>query len=168
MSTTAKELLPLIRSKGKDDKYSENLCKWVKKWAKQRGNRELTAAFLHWSSLDGSHVDMIHGTTQMQQFLLGYYDDDGWFYGARLSSIVGGAAEVYAFPLSFKTTPLPDWFDGYVAGGKCFIDPEHRYYCERWQVAKNGKTRVCEWCGGVTQRKTIHRKVVKETRWVAL
>jgi hypothetical protein len=163
------DLLPLVKAKSKGDRFSENFMKWVRRWSKERPSSELEAVFLHWSNLDGSHVDYVPGTTQPSNILIGRSDNEGWFYGQRLSSIIGGknGPDVFAFPPSMATTPLPDWLQGYIEGGKCFIDPEHRLYAdrERWQVSKNGKTRDCLWCGKVTQAKRTKRRTVVDTYW---
>lgn len=166
---TAHELLPLIKAKGRSDRYSENMMKWVKRWGRDRPTSELNAVFLHWNNIDGSHVDMVEGTTQAHQILIGNISGEGWFSGARLSCILGQGtrAEIYAFGRNFDKTVLPNWFEGYISGGKCFIDPEHRLYYdkERWQVSEDGKIRHCLWCGEVTQHKRVKRRVIKDTYW---
>jgi hypothetical protein len=166
---TAKELFPLIKAKGKGDRLSENFMKWVKRWGKDRPTMGIEVVFLHWSNIDGSHVDHVAGTTQPNHILIGRSDDEGWFYGARLSQIIGGknGPDVYAFPPSLKTTPLPDWMQGYIEGGKCFIDPEHRLYMdkERWQYSEDGNTRRCQWCGNFAQTKRVEPRTVFDTFW---
>lgn len=168
----AKELLPLIKAKGKGDRFSENLVKWVKRWDKTRGNRPLSVTFLHWSNIDGSHVEYLPGTTQPNHILIGDGDNEEWFYGCKLSQIIGGgrgSSDVFAYPPKMTKTPLPDWFQGYIKGGKCFIDPEHRLYYdkERWQVSEDGNTRNCLWCGEVAQQKIIKERTVYDISWGA-
>lgn len=164
---TYKELLPLIRSKGKDDRYSENLCKWVKK----HGSRGLYVAFSGVSWINGEEVTRDTSKCQANQIIIGRGDmSDGWVHGSKLNRIlaVGGQAEVFAFNVKvWGVVPLLGWFEDYIKGGKCFIDPEHHWYGpERWQV--NGKTRTCSWCGQwhEIQRKRRVSKTV--TTWELL
>lgn len=167
--TGADFLLRLKQSGCKGNGYSDNLVKWLKK----RKDWPLEAAFLHWSNIDGSHVEMKPEATQPQQILLGIGPDreDKWFHGARLSEILcsGAKANVFAFPPRFETTPLPDWFGGYIKGGKCFIDPEHRWYGDRdrWQLSDDGNSRVCLWCGEHMQEKFVTERTVIDTHWRA-
>lgn len=162
---TGAELLPLIKARSKGERYSENFMKWTRK---QR-NEQLEVVFIHWNNIDGSRVEIVEGTTQPQQILIGRKDGDGWFYGTRLSEILckGLSAERYAFPSKHDFTSLPEWFDGYIQGGKCFIDPEHRWYYdrERWQVSDNGEVRECLWCGEYRQRKVVKTRTVTDTFW---
>lgn len=166
---TGTEFLQQLKQAGcKGDKYSDNLAKWLKK----RKDWPVEAAFLHWSNIDGSHVEIVPGATQPNQILLGHgKDGDGWFYGTKLNNILsdGTRAEQYAYPPKFQTTPLPDWHSGYVTGGKCFIDPEHRWYSDRdrWLVSEDGNARICRWCGDFEQVKHETNRVIIDTHWRA-
>ncbi len=139
-----KELLPLIKATGRDDN---------KGW-------EIFAGFSQASMMDGAPLVYNTGKTQSAQIIIGYgqKDGDGYVFGSRLSAIIGGRYEAFAYPPSFKIIELLDWWQGYIIGGKCFIDPEHRIYgAERWGVIGKKKRR-CIWCENYTQ---IMRKVMK-------
>ena len=162
---TAKELIPLIKSKSKGDKYSECLVKFLKTirdWP-------IFAAFSQWNEIDGEDIQFSPEKTQTRNIIIGYGDmDDGWVHGARLSSIIGGRAskERFAYSPAFKCILLPDWFKRYIEGGKCCIDPEHRLYAdsERWEVSADGKERQCIWCGNHAQY--LHTEMVPRQRWI--
>ncbi len=161
---TAKELLPLIKSKSKGDKFSEYLVKFLK----TRRDWPIFAAFSQWNEIDGEDIQYSPDKTQTRNIIIGYGDmDDGWVHGARLSSIIGGRAgkEQFAYSPAFKCILLPDWFDRYIEGGKCCIDPEHRLYAdsERWEVSPDGKDRRCIWCGNHEQY--LHTEMVPRQSW---
>lgn len=164
---TGLQLLPYIKAKGRNEKYSENFMKWVRKHREDT----ISVMFLHWSNIDGSEVNIQNGKTQPQQILVGTgVDHNGWFYGARLSDILcnGAKALNYAWPPKFKKTSLPNWIEGYIRGGKCFVDPEHRWYGnERWKLFANGESRECIWCNEITQHKHIKERIVADVCWVA-
>lgn len=163
---TGRELLPLIRSKGKDDKYSENLAKWVSK----HKDWPMIVAFLGFCGITGETLEYDPAKSLPRQILIGIGDmDDGWIHGRRLSEITGGirgvfSGEKYAYSHQFKPLHLPDWWQKYIEGGKCFIDPEHYLYGgKRWQMSDDGKTRDCVWCGNHRQEK--HIEMVPKEHW---
>lgn len=163
---TGKDLLPLIKAKGRGDRFSENLYKWVKKY----DNRDLSVFFMHRSWLDGSNVDYDPEFTQAPQLVVGEMYEDGWVHGMRLLQILGNGTSVgmYAIPPGWNAVLLPDWWENYIKGGKCHIDPEHRLYAgsERWQT--NGKTRTCLWCGQWHEQQHKRRVSKTVTSWVKM
>ena len=160
---TVKELLPLIKSKGKDDKFSEYLVKFLK----TKRDWPVFVAFSQWDEINGENIQYSPDKTQPRNIIIGYGDmDDGWVHGARLSSIVGGRgnSEQFAYSPAFKCVLLPDWFGRYVEGGKCCIDPEHRLYSDgRWELSVDGKERKCVWCGNHTQY--LYTEMVPRHNW---
>jgi hypothetical protein len=163
---TGKELLPLIRANCKGDRYSENLMKWVRK------HREwpMVVAFIGHCSITGERLEYDPTKSMARQIVVGLGDmSDGWIHGRRLSEVICGLRGVlthnYAYSHQFFPVELPDWWQGYIEGGKCFIDPEHWLYAdhERWEVSEDRKTRRCLWCGNHEQ--FLHSEMVKKTSW---
>jgi hypothetical protein len=157
-----RELLPFIKSSGRGDKFSENLVKWVKKYR----DINIFAAFSAHNNIDGSELEYLPEKSLPRQILIGHVDmEDGWLHGSRLSTILcqGARSDVFAYSPGFLITPLPGWWDGYINGGKCFIDPEHKLYTdkERWQL--EGDMPQCLWCGNY--RKTKHVEMCKCVVW---
>lgn len=147
---TGKELLPLIKAEGRADRYSRNLFKWI--W-RHGGTRRLFVAF----ATEGRKT-YDPAKTQAGNLYIGFHGlDKGWLHGARLSEVlcIGPKASTFAYPPKMRFVIVSGWFEGYINGGKCFIDPEHTLYydAERWN--EQGDTRVCRWCNSFTQKKEI-------------
>ena len=157
-----RELLPQIKATGKADRYSENLMKWVKKYKN-------TPLFVAMSTSDGQSYDP--EKTQASRLYVGKHriDEEGFLFGSRLSSILceGAKAETFAFVPGMKFVVIEGWWEKYIIGGKCFIDPEHRLYYdrERWEETEssNGKLRHCVWCGDYEQY--VHIEQVPKKSW---
>lgn len=153
---TGRELYKLIRTNGKNDKYSANLAKWVNKYK----DWNIYAVFSRFSMVDGSDIQYDPTKTQTRNIIICIgAPKRGWAHGRRLSNIISGVRGVFSenhtFPPSFNIEPLPDnWWDKYIANGMCFIDPEHKMYGEWWGESDDGKERTCRWCGH-TQYKHI-------------
>lgn len=96
---------------------------------------------------------------------LGYLDE-GLLIGARLAQVLryGAKAERFAYTNLGPLNEVPDFWQKYVAHGRCAIDTAHTMYFigddARWSVTGNART--CLWCGQVHQ--TLHE--VTETRQV--
>lgn len=159
------ELLPLIKATSKADRYSENLMKWVRK----HRNAPLIAVYSPVSYVDGSDLGRFDAAkTCAGSLYIGFGGlDDGWLHGARLSEILcnGVKASEWAYPPKHRFQPLPDWWKRYIEGGKCCIDPEHWLYTdrERWEVAEDGKTRRCLWCG--KHKQYLKTEMTPKTSW---
>lgn len=152
------ELLPLIKASSKADRFSENLMKWVRKYQ----DRQLIVAI----ATEGERK-FDPSLTQSGYLYIGYtpleYD---WLMGSRLSEILcnGSKASTWAFR-GLKFVEVSDWWQRYIEGGKCFIDPEHGLYSdrERWDVAEDGKSRRCLWCENHEQY--LHTELIEKTSW---
>ncbi len=150
------ELLPLIKSAGKADQYSENLWKWVRKYR----DRPLFVAF---SEKDGHHYD--DTKTLASKLYVGFHRlDDGWLHGCRLTDILcnGVNAGSWAYPPAMQFREILDWWDKYIEHGKCFIDPEHYLYLDVARWLEDGDVRTCIWCGNYQQREHIEMVLQKE------
>lgn len=153
-----KELLLLIKAGGKADRYSENLMEWVRKYR----DRRLIVAI----ATEGKR-QFDPALTQSAYLYIGYAPlEDGYLMGSRLSEILcnGIKTSTWAFH-GLKFVEVPDWWQRYIEGGKCCIDPEHWLYAdrERWNVAADGKTRRCLWCGNYHEY--LHSEMVEKTSW---
>lgn len=158
-----KELFPQIKADSRADRYSQNLMKWVRK----HRNKPLFIGF----ATEGKHL---YDPAKTQSGLLyvgfgheGHGLDDGYLMGARLSDILcnGLKAGEFAFAPRMKFVEVPGWWQRYIEGGKCCIDPEHWLYAdrERWDVAADGKSRRCLWCGNYHEY--LHSEMVEKTSW---
>lgn len=135
-------------------KYSPNLYKWLTKRDKKH-RIETSTVF---RAPDGS-------------LWIGMIDENIFLIGSRLMAVLchGAKAETMAYPLN-KIGPLEemtDFWDRYMAVGRCAIDPKHeRYFVgqeTRWLV--EGETRRCLWCGNARQRQETYH--IPRKRWVA-
>lgn len=153
-----KELLPLIKSAGRADMFSENLWKWVRK----HKDHPLFVAF---SEKDGESYD--EAKTCASRLYVGFHhlDGDGWLNGARLSEILcyGTKASEWAYPPGMKFTEIADWWEKYMERGKCFIDPEHTLYLDKERWMEEGNIRTCVWCGIFQQQE--HVEMVPRKDW---
>lgn len=161
------DLLDLINPK-KDSRFSSNLFKWLKKHKSQN----IGVAFQRTSVLDDSVVEYDAGKNQMSQLILFYGDlDDGYAHGARLSEIVcnGTRAKSFAYNVAIFDLVNVDefftredgWFDQYEVKGKCWLDPEHLVYFERWVNMESA--RHCDYCG---HKQIRHIEMVPKERWI--
>ena len=106
--------------------------------------------------------------------MIGYFDNDAygaWLHGTQLISVLcnGRKTKTFAYPIGrvFHLKEVPDFWDRYIADGRCAIDPEHeRYFVgdeHRWEVV--GDTRCCRWCGKRHERLETWTETVKRTAW---
>lgn len=136
------------------DKYSPNLCKWLKSPRNRRSPLGMPRIF---SDKDNA-------------LWIGWIDEGEWFIGCRLMRCltVGSKAEVgcWTFPPSDLTEKADFWAD-YAMIGRCAIDPAHNGWWQnsdtRWQG--DGDVRHCLWCRNHTQN--LHRwtEQVERERW---
>jgi len=162
-----KEHLPQITPTNHlpEDRYSLNLWRWARK-ALRNERIGIAVAF---ATQGGKEYDP--AKTQASSLYIGYCDyrggfDDGWLHGSRLTEVLcnGVKAAAFAFPPRMGFVIVPDWWERYMAGGKCFIDPEHWLYGhERWKESPDGKERTCIWCGDHKQH--LHTEMVSKTEW---
>lgn len=156
---TLAQIMPTNHSP--QDKHSLNL--W--RWARRAIRTERTALFVAFATDNVRGYDP--ATTQASSTYIGYGNlDDGWLCGSRLSEILctGNKATEFAYPPRRGFVIIPDWWQRYITGGKCFIDPEHLIYGrERWQESADGQERTCRWCG--TYRQHLETYTEQKTRW---
>jgi len=136
-----KGILPLIKSISEADKFSQNLYNWCCRYA----TSDIFVAFSQENNLIYSPDKTLASKTY-----IGFNNiDHGYLHGSRLSEILcnGANAKVWAYPPAMNFQVIEDWFDHYIAKGKCHIDPEHTLYQnhERWEISH--AVRTCVWCG---------------------
>lgn len=138
----------------KGDKFSPNLNAWLR--GTQQRNLGLHDMFV---DADGARW-------------LGQIDEDGWFIGSCLASILtrGGRALVGTwFPASDGLTRDADFWKRYSNIGRCAIDERHRMHFiggdTRW--VGNEDRRSCVWCGAFEQVRERWVEKVDRERWVA-
>jgi len=163
----AKEILPQIAptSTSQADRFSLNLWRWVRKACRGNSKGQLHL-FVAIATKDAGSFDPTR--TQASSLYIGLGNlDEGWLHGSRLSEILctGVKASGYAYPPRMKFEIIADWWERYIVGGKCFIDPAHTLYFdrERWQESADGKERTCLWCGKHKQH--LHAEMVEKTDW---
>lgn len=102
---------------------------------------------------------------------LGYLDDTNSLIGARLSMVLcyGRKAQVFSHCALPKLQEVENFWEQYVADGRCAIDREHTAYFigdeSRWDVL--GNLRNCRWCGKAKQvlRHWSKTTTVEESSW---
>jgi hypothetical protein len=125
-------VLPQWISPRESSKYSPNLHLWIK--SRRR-----------WRDPQRVYVD------QESTLWIGWFDGDGWFYGARLFEVLclGSDAASGAYQ-GFRNefSERENFWANYLAIGRCAIDPDHSIhfvdYYLRWETV--GDTRTCRWC----------------------
>ena len=140
---------------------SENFKRWTKKHAKRS---PIFAVLSSVSMLDGSDVSYNPDKTMASNIIIGLGEmDDGYVHGSRLSEIIcnGIKAKTWAFGPRYKMSVIDGWVEGYIAGGVCFIDPEHVLYSNWDQPSEN--ERACKYCGYEQIRKT---EMIPTYSWV--
>ena len=145
--------------------FSPNLYRWVRKQPEfirdrltvYRGKIDISA-----KKSDGLYI--------------GRMDEDGWFIGTRLYSVLcfGGRKESYAYMpkhvRGLRLTEIKDLWKRYAAIGRCAVDQGHTGYFQgdetRWKV--KGNIRHCLWCNQVSQRRETWTEthVEKHERWI--
>ena len=130
------------------EKYSRNFWRWMKK----NKAHHATVMFSRWNLIDGAlDIERDESKTQMGNIIiLPYisYSKEQSVTGTKLVQILthGAKATVWAYPPNKEEyQPLDSWMDSYIKHGKCWLDPEHSFYDERWNV--QGNHRECKWCG---------------------
>lgn len=160
-----RDLFPLIHADSKTDRFSENLMKWVRK----HRTSPIFVAYSRVSIIDGKPLpDFSYSKTCAGNLYVGFGDiDDGWLHGSRLSEIIcnGVRAKEWANPPKYDFHVISDWWERYITGGKCCIDPEHKLYHdrERWELYAGGRKRKCVWCGNFEQYQ--HTEMVPKSEW---
>lgn len=146
-----KTTLALIAPGIKDHlKYSPRLYSWVKK----RAYQDLEAYAVDRSGSGGSPTCIY----------IGVMDERG-FTGKALNQILCATGQAGYYP-GMKAKLIPDFWDRYIARGRCYLDPEHNEYYmdERWDLKPSGKHRECLWCGHCQEKVTfIHTE--ERSRW---
>lgn len=96
-----------------------------------------------------------------------------WFTGARLLGVLcnGSAEESFAHAgLASQLTEVVDFWQRYVADGRCAIDTTHTSYFvgddARWSVNARGTRRTCLWCGKASQRLKRWTERVRRETWM--
>ena len=131
-------------------KYSPNLQKFLKK-----------------------HIGMEMRVYEDEDHVLyiGEFEDE-WFHGCRLLTVLCSGTQALIFahfrPQFSIEAEVPDFWDKYLRDGGCAIDPKHQmsflHGDSRWNIA--GDTRICRWCGKVTQSRQRWIEQVHKEAWV--
>jgi len=135
----------------KGAKYSPNLYSWLTK----RGKNHRA-----WTSLVFADND---GTLWIGML------DLGDLVGARLMQVLcnGDKAETSYWVNLAPLREIPDFWERYIAVGRCAIDPEHKMYFvgddARWRT--NGEHRECLWCGRHSQKLRRWVDPVERSTW---
>ena len=156
MENLAEKIKPKV--KGKSDKYSWNLYKWVKKkgfYPKVWFDTE--------NRLNGEKLEFDKENFPTYQLWIGGSDKEGlWFYGSSLRSILSPRCKEWANPwMANKHIDITDWFwNEYIKIGRCIWDKSHDGWLENAdeRFAYVGNTRKCKWCG-----KWQAKEIIKET-----
>lgn len=152
----AKELLPQI-APWVSNKYSHNLHAWI--------NRHLSKSHEH---------IVVSNANGFGLRLIGKKDDEGWFYGTTLNSVLcnGASPNTWAFAPSdylVRRGIDQEFWHRYIATGRCAIDTYHdRSFIgdeDRYRLHNGGLVRVCQWCGNV-QVKLSWNETVTHSEWV--
>lgn len=161
MKTT--DLVKLINPK-LNTSYSPNLHNYVKRFAKEIGDWKFPDVYQDCTQ-DGSFAGLLY---------IGYMDmEDGTngFVGARLNRVLGCGASVYSRergwfmglgPSNMKL--VSDFWDRYIAIGRCAIDVEHRQWFigDKDRYTMDGDLRTCTWCGVQHKRRIEIKTYTKE------
>lgn len=130
-------VLPEWVSPQRGEKFSPNLHRWLK----HRNNWRLAQRV--YRDRDGT-------------LWIGWFDEEDWFYGARLFEVLGFGAQTTtgAYPnLRRQLQEIEDFWPQYQAVGRCAIDPDHKVLFIddhlRWHAV--GDSRTCTWCNNARQ-----------------
>ncbi len=125
------------------DKEIAKLKKRYKNWT-----NPVKGYFKRVSTMDGSTIDYDPVKTQLNQIIIGM-ECDGDIMGF---SLTGGAIRPYekndtfAYSIArFDIVEIPNFLEDYECGGKCFIDPEHRFFKHDFDMHEKEKS--CKACG---------------------
>jgi hypothetical protein len=135
------------------DKYSPNLYKWLRKRIKSRD--EDIRVYALKDELLGDRL-----------FIGSFYD--GEFHGTQLGEVLrrGTKAEICCYVGRLKFMEVPDFWQRYLAIGRCAIDTKHTgwFMGDESRFIENGDTRTCQWCGAAQYRKRW-TETVERMRW---
>lgn len=137
-------------------KYSPNLYKWIRNQMRKRCGEPVII----------QRDEIMDGDKALH---VAFRSSDGFYYGARLLSILRNGAREKTWAYGRNEVEVPDFWPRYIAHGRCAIDSEHKKHFigdeTRWEQI-NANTRRCAWCGNRTQhlRKRVVRKTVAE--WI--
>ena len=156
------ETFVMVRPSGRNDKFSLNLYKFLKK----HGEHYREVYFSPWDCITGK-MDVVYSQnkTVASSIYIGFLDEDGYFMGARLTEICcnGAKTKTWAYPPK-DFTPIVDFWERYSENGKCVIDPEHTFYYQKDRYELGGSLRACKWCGRIERLRIVDR-VVKDEVW---
>jgi len=98
--------------------------------------------------------------------MLGIHDGD-FVTGTRLVSALchGAAADRFAFPIGRSVDPVEEFWDGYLALGRCAIDPLHTQHFLDDRFSIDGDIRTCLWCG-VKHTRVLTPRTVFDESWI--
>lgn len=170
-----KKIKPKV--KGKSDKYSWNLYKFLHKLFsnKESGKyykNQLQILWLHHSRFDGSYLEFDKNNLNLLQLIImPLGKENGRSFYSMSSILTKGRSEEFALPWSLgKMTDITDWFfKTYEKDGRCIFDRKHTGWMigteDRFTYVNN--TRKCNWCGQ-WHTKEIHKivKIKREEVWL--
>ena len=148
-------------------KYSRNLHNYLRRESRSGGKQRIDRLKV---------FEFEDNDTESPQRFIGWFDDDGWFYGTRLMWALcnGGSAHSAAYGPAFKFSPdaeIPDFWESYLEIGVCAADPAHKHYesnhLNRYTYGTARDYRTCNWCG---QRHQLKKKqqLITTTHWETL
>lgn len=135
-------------------KYSPNLHMWM---MRQKPHRNGTPTVYRDAETQHLSIGWIHpgecfSGTEMDRVLTRGVRAQMWYYSRRMTD---------------NLQPIPDFWEQYIALGRCAMDPKHRQSfigdSTRWETT--GDTRGCVWCGKATQRLRRWTETVEHQAW---
>lgn len=162
MSDFFKQFAPAKR--GESDKFSWNLYRWLREYSRRYGRRV------------SAMPPRIIQAPDTSRYLIGFFDDDGWFVGEKIVRVLVGpmsarapVLECCAFSpeLIEKHKDVTDLFwSEYARIGRCLFDIDHEdfmlYTDDRYRSV-NPYHRECKWCG---RTQLLTERAVTKTRQV--
>lgn len=159
------------KTKGKSDKYSWQLYEYLRRNKYDITNTKVFFNTKSW--FDGSKLEFDKSNLILRQIWIGY-DDDGWFDGNNLNTIISQSKEkyeIFANPwIKNNYIDITNWFwNEYIIIGRCIWDREHnrRLLNDENRFTYVNNTRKCNWCGQ-WQHREIEKivEIKREEKWV--
>lgn len=170
------------KTKGKSDKYSCQLYEFLRRH-QQRFNGLPNVYYIQtqdrWNS-ELERTEQVEVLFDKQNFSrahiwVGNIDGEGWYYGNKLSCIIGESKEKYTIFASLWYTDrtvidITDWFwNEYLKVGRCIWDKSHNTWLmnddDRFTYI-NKNSRRCNWCGQWQHREIEKRvKLERKSLW---
>jgi hypothetical protein len=177
-----KEFLKQIKPKikGESDKYSWQLYEFLRKNYNRFGipNVYYIQTQDSWDSKEEKaiYVDrpFDENDSRLNYIWIGDNHRDGWYYGNKLSNILGCSREKYTvFACPYFNNRIiiniTEWFwNEYLKIGRCIWDRSHHGWLvndDKRFIYVNKNSRKCQWCG-LWQHREIEKRVKIERKEV--